>query len=102
MHLFVSQIFVDMEHALVTPAQIGELLVSGRRRAGFTQAEAASRIGVSQSRISVLETDPGAITLVQLLALFGAYGMTLQVQDRLDEGATPRKRPARASKKVEW
>ncbi len=44
------------------------------------------RIGVSQSRISTLEGDSGALTLDQLLALFGAYGLQLQVQDR---DATP-------------
>jgi HTH-type transcriptional regulator/antitoxin HipB len=91
-----------MDHVIATPEQIGELLVAGRRRARFTQADAAARVGVSQSRISVLEADPGSITLVQLLALFGAYGIQLKVRDRLEADEIVRKRPARVSKKVEW
>ncbi|OTP78674.1 hypothetical protein PAMC26577_03545 [Caballeronia sordidicola] len=39
---------------------------------------------MSQSRISTLEADSGALTLNQLLALFGAYGLQLQVENRGD------------------
>ncbi|SAL25718.1 XRE family transcriptional regulator [Caballeronia sordidicola] len=75
-----------MRQTIATPHQLGEIMAAGRRRAGLTQAEAAMRIGVSQSRISTLEGNSGALTLDQLLALFGAYGLQLQVQDR---DATP-------------
>jgi HTH-type transcriptional regulator/antitoxin HipB len=61
---------------------MGQILAAGRRRAGLTQAEAALRVGVSQSRISTLEAYAGALTLDQLLALLGAYGLQLQVQDK--------------------
>jgi HTH-type transcriptional regulator/antitoxin HipB len=71
-----------MRQPIATPYQMSELLTAGRRRSGLTQAEAALRLGVSQSRISALETDSGAITLNQLLALFGAYGLQLQVDDK--------------------
>jgi len=90
-----------MDHVIATSAQIGQILVSGRRRAGLTQAEAAARAGISQSRISVLEADPGPITLIQLLALFGAYNIQMQVKDRQDATVVARKRVRRTSK-VEW
>lgn len=90
-----------MEHVIATSDQIGEILVSGRRRAGFTQAEAAARVGVSQSRISALESNASSISLVQLLALLGAYGIQLQVKDRREAGAAARNKPGRLSK-VEW
>ena len=64
-----------MRQTITTPHQMGEILSAGRRRAGLTQAEVAVRIGVSQSRISTLEADSGTLTLNQLLALFGAYGL---------------------------
>lgn len=70
-----------MIHLVATPDQMAQLLAAGRRQAGLTQAEAAARIGVSQSRISALETDAAALTLAQLLALCGAYGLQLQVRD---------------------
>ena len=71
-----------MIHLVATPDQMAQLLSAGRRQAGFTQAEAAARIGISQSRISALETDASALTLAQLLALCGAYGLQLQVRDK--------------------
>jgi HTH-type transcriptional regulator/antitoxin HipB len=80
-----------MRKTIATPHQMGEILAAGRRRAGLTQAEAAMRIGVSQSRISTLEADSGTLTLNQLLALFGTYGLQLQAVDRDDSSAeTPR------------
>jgi HTH-type transcriptional regulator/antitoxin HipB len=76
-----------MRQTITTPYQMGELLSAGRRRAGLTQAEAAVRVGVSQSRISTLEADSSTLTLNQLLALFGAYGLQLQAEDRDDSFA---------------
>jgi HTH-type transcriptional regulator / antitoxin HipB len=71
-----------MIHLVATSDQMAQLLVAGRRQAGLTQTEAAARIGVSQSRISALETDATALTLAQLLALCGVYGLQLQVRDK--------------------
>lgn len=68
-----------MLHLIATPDQIAQVLAASRRQAGLTQAEAAARIGVSQSRISAFETDAAALTLAQLLALCGVYGLQLQL-----------------------
>jgi HTH-type transcriptional regulator/antitoxin HipB len=73
-----------MQQVIATIGQMGHVLAAGRRRAGLTQAQAAARLGVSQSRISTLERDSRALTLEQLLAMFGAYGLQLLVQDRPD------------------
>ncbi|WP_158940186.1 helix-turn-helix domain-containing protein [Burkholderia sp. S171] len=85
-----------MQQTIATPFQMGQILAAGRRRAGLTQAEAAARLGVSQSRISALETDSSALTLNQLLTLFGAYELQLQV---LDKGSSAPTTPAPA---LEW
>ncbi len=69
---------------ITTSDQLGQILAAGRRRAGLTQAQAAARVGLSQSRISALEADAGAISLRQLLALFGAYQLQLRVADPTD------------------
>ncbi|KXV02777.1 XRE family transcriptional regulator [Caballeronia megalochromosomata] len=73
-----------MDQVIATIGQMGHVLAAGRKRAGLTQAQAAARLGISQSRISTLERDSRALTLDQLLALFGVYGLQLLVQDRPD------------------
>ncbi|SAK79055.1 XRE family transcriptional regulator [Caballeronia hypogeia] len=73
-----------MQQVIATAAQMGHVLAAGRRRAGLTQAQAAARLGISQSRISTLERDSRALTLDQLLAMFGLYGLELLVDERLD------------------
>lgn len=80
-----------MLHLIATPDQMAQLLAASRRQAGLTQAEAAARIGISQSRISSLEADAAALTLEQLLALCGAYGLQLQLRDKSQTllGPTP-------------
>jgi HTH-type transcriptional regulator/antitoxin HipB len=71
-----------MLHLIATQDQMSQLLAASRRQAGLTQAEAAARLGISQSRISALETDASALTLAQLLALCGIYGLQLQLRDK--------------------
>jgi HTH-type transcriptional regulator/antitoxin HipB len=71
-----------VQHILLTPLQAGRLLQSARKAAGKSQAELAARVGLSQSRLSKLEQNPGALTLDQLLALCGALGLELTVQPR--------------------
>jgi HTH-type transcriptional regulator / antitoxin HipB len=85
-----------MKQTIATSHQMGQILAAGRRRTGLTQAEAALRVGVSQSRISTLEAYAGALTLDQLLALLGAYGLRLQVEDK----DSPQ--PASGVSGVEW
>jgi HTH-type transcriptional regulator/antitoxin HipB len=84
-----------MLHLIATSDQLAQLLAASRRQAGLTQAEAAARVGVSQSRISALETDASALTVTQLLALCGAYGLQLQLRDKNQPSPEP-------APSVEW
>lgn len=86
-----------MLHLIAKPDQMALLLTASRKQAGLSQAEAAARIGVSQSRVSAWETNATALTLRQLLALCGVYGLQLQLRDR----NTPSPEPAPAPP-VEW
>ncbi|WP_454765969.1 helix-turn-helix domain-containing protein [Cupriavidus campinensis] len=71
-----------------TTEQLGQVLQGARKVAGLTQAEAAARLDVSQSRISHMELNPETISAGQLLTLLGAYDLDLVVQDRtMDEAA---------------
>lgn len=72
-----------MNFIVNTPAQLGELLSSARQAKGLTQAEAAARIGVGQSRLSSLETTrTESLSLSQLLELTALYGLELSLRTK--------------------
>lgn len=78
-----------MPHLIATPDQMAQLLAASRRQAGLTQSEAAARLGISQSRVSALEADASALSLAQLLALCGVYGLQLQLLERSEPAPAP-------------
>lgn len=82
-----------MTQVLSTPSQLGQILRSARRAKKLTQGQAATRLGLSQSRLSALELEPKAISAEQLLALVSLYGLEVIIQS---------KRPAPASEETEW
>ena len=69
-----------MQHRIVSADQAGLLLRSARKAAHFTQARLASQMGLSQSRLSKIEQNPGRATVQQLLALCGVLGIELMMQ----------------------
>jgi len=71
-----------MNHRLVTAAQLGQLLQTARRAAGRSQADLAATVGLSQSRVSKLELNPGTVTVDQLLALCASLDLELTLQPR--------------------
>jgi HTH-type transcriptional regulator/antitoxin HipB len=75
-----------MKQILSLSRQLGPLLQSARKRAGLSQTALAQRLGISQSRISAMELDPGSISVNQLLALLAALDHEVLVQPR--QGAT--------------
>ncbi|VWX55500.1 conserved hypothetical protein [Burkholderiales bacterium 8X] len=82
-----------MALALSTPQQLGHLLLSARKRKKLTQAAAAAHVGLSQSRLSVLEADPSSITFEQLLALTALYDLRIVLEERADGRAGEAKPP---------
>ena len=76
---------VPMRQLIHTPAQVGEI-VRGRRKARrISQHDLASKAGISQSRMSILEADPSALPLERLLLLLKLLGLELVIQDRSEE-----------------
>ncbi|MFC4822565.1 helix-turn-helix domain-containing protein [Dokdonella ginsengisoli] len=67
---------------LLTAAQLGSTLQAARKAQGWTQAELAGRIGLSQSRVSHLELHAGELSVEQLLAWCAALGLELAVGTR--------------------
>ncbi|MES2325107.1 MAG: helix-turn-helix domain-containing protein [Pseudomonadota bacterium] len=80
-------------HLLVTAAQLGQLLVSTRKRQKLTQTAVANRVGLSQNRISYLEKHPDEISVKQLLSWCSA----LELEPRLGERDT-----SAISSSAEW
>ena len=85
--------FTPTSHLLLTAPQLGQLLVSTRKRLKLTQASVASRVGLSQNRISHLEKHPDEISIRQLLSWCSALELDLRLGER-DTSA--------ASSSAEW
>ncbi len=74
---------------LRTSAQLGRLLRSARKAGKLTQSQLALSMGVSQSRVSQLELQPGDMTVDQLLSACAALGLELQLGLRPLKEAAP-------------
>jgi HTH-type transcriptional regulator/antitoxin HipB len=71
-----------MNQLIAVPSQLGLVLRAIRKSAGLSQKQLAAKLGLSQNRVSELETDPGSMRVDQLLAVLSALGLELQVQTR--------------------
>jgi HTH-type transcriptional regulator/antitoxin HipB len=71
-----------MNQLLSAPGQVGLVLRAERKSAKLSQKELAAKLGLSQNRVSELETDPGSMRVDQLFAILSALGLELQVQTR--------------------
>lgn len=68
-----------MQQVLSVPSQLGVLLKAARKESGISQVKLAERLGISQSRMSHIELNPGSVSLEQLLALFSVLGLEILV-----------------------
>ena len=71
-----------MKQILSVTDQAGPLLQAARKSAGLSQTALARRLGISQSRMSAMEFNPGSISLAQLLAMCSALNLELVVQTK--------------------
>ena len=71
-----------MKQILSVADQAGPLLRAARKSAGLSQTVLARRLGISQSRLSAMELDPGSISLAQFLAMCSALRLELLVQTK--------------------
>ncbi len=82
-----------MKQILTQSSQLGQILTTRRRASKLSQSSLADKLGISQNRLSEIETDPGKLTVERLLELANLLGLELVVQDR---------EAASGSAKVEW
>ena len=71
-----------MHIPLLTPCQLGQILLSARKEKRLTQADFAARMGLSQSRISQIEANPEHMTAQQLLTATSILGLELSLHLR--------------------
>jgi HTH-type transcriptional regulator/antitoxin HipB len=67
------------------------LLKFARQRRKLTQTVVANRLGLSQNRVSYLETHPDEMSFKQLLAWCSTVGLELRMGDRDTTRATVQK-----------
>jgi HTH-type transcriptional regulator/antitoxin HipB len=65
------------EFPVRTPEQLPGLLQGFRKQAGFTQADVASRLGVTQQTLSSLERNATAVSAARLMKLLSILGVEL-------------------------
>jgi HTH-type transcriptional regulator/antitoxin HipB len=79
-------------HLILTSIQVGRLLQSARKAHKYSQTALASRLGMSQARLSALELNPGHIRVDQLLKMCANLGLELLIQKKGEptgDGSTP-------------
>ena len=80
-----------MRQIVTAASQVGEIVRARRKAQKLSQAELAARLGISQSRLSVIEQSPQTLTLDRLISLSNVLGLSLVLEDK----------PRRDSKKSE-
>lgn len=93
-----------MKQLISVPSQVGLVLRSARKSATLSQKQLAAKLGLSQNRVSELETHPGSMRVEQLLAVLSALGLEMQVQPREATPATGSEDATSqpTGSKVEW
>ena len=70
-----------MDYSINFADQLANHLKAFRQSRGLTQAELALRLGVTQSRIADIETNPGKVSLDNLLKVLTAVDIRLVLRD---------------------
>jgi HTH-type transcriptional regulator/antitoxin HipB len=77
-----------MRQVINHPNQLGEILRARRKMRKLPQKALSAKVGLSQSRLSMLEADTAALTIDRLLLLAKQLGLEIVVQDQAEEDAT--------------
>nr|WP_314624026.1 helix-turn-helix transcriptional regulator [uncultured Noviherbaspirillum sp.] len=72
-----------MKTTITTSGQLGPLLKQLRMEKGWSQAALGAKIGLSQERISRIESRPESLTVNHLLTLLMALDAALAVEPRI-------------------
>jgi HTH-type transcriptional regulator/antitoxin HipB len=76
------------EQVIGSVQQVAALLRQRRKARRRPQRELAAKLGLSQARFSVLESDPAGLTLERLLALANLLDLEVVIRDRANKAST--------------
>ncbi len=71
-----------MQQRISTANQTGQVFAARRKALKLSQKDVAARLGISQNRLSILESDLSRLTLDRLISLAGILGLELVLQDK--------------------
>jgi len=77
-----------MKQTLTHPRQLGHILRARRKALRLTQRDLATKLAITQNRLSQIEADPSTIPLGRLLDISNILGLDLIVQDRKSAAQT--------------
>jgi len=71
-----------MAQLLTNSTQLGHIIKARRRALALTQRALATKLAITQNRMSQLEADPGALSFERLIELLNILGLNLLIDDR--------------------
>ena len=77
---------------VTTARQVSEIFRGRRKARRLPQQDLATKLGISQSRLSILEANPAGLTLDRLILLAKLLGLELVLRDKRESSGA----------KVEW
>ena len=93
-----------MDLTLAFPEQLSQHLRSLRKARGLTQVQLATRMGVTQSRISAMESDATKLTAEQLFRVLSSLdvGLVLRMADLEPQAPAVRPKPLASDTEGQW
>jgi HTH-type transcriptional regulator/antitoxin HipB len=70
-----------MDYTIQTPLQLSSHLRALRKARGLSQAALGQTLGVGQTRVARIESNPTAISVEQLIQVLGALGVQMVLRD---------------------
>jgi HTH-type transcriptional regulator/antitoxin HipB len=78
----------NKEQRVTTPGQVADILRQRRRSKGLSQTDVAFKLGLSQARVSAIESKPASLTLERLIALANLLDLEVVLRDRSRQRTT--------------
>ncbi|HEY6727566.1 MAG TPA: helix-turn-helix transcriptional regulator [Polyangiaceae bacterium] len=78
----------NKEQRVTTPGQVADILRQRRRSRGLSQTDVAFKLGLSQARVSAIESKPASLTLERLIALASVLDLEVVLRDRSTKRST--------------
>ena len=78
----------NKEQRVTTPVQVADILRQRRRSKGLSQTDLAFKLGLSQARVSAIESKPASLTLERLIALASLLDLEVVLRDRSPKRST--------------